>query len=484
MQTRSAIGVTALPERLVRSGRRPFKASCLLITAQVLAMPFGCRSADPIEVLKRSTPEWFETVQSMAFSPDGRILAVGSSAPSSGKGSFPGDKPLPEGTIELWDLNRGALTTTLRQSARTEHGDNFNKVGALAFSPDGKWLIGSDVAGYTLWEVATSKQKLKWRCGVIEPLSPGWSPDGKWIALPSIVAPGLPAYESYPHGVALVDAATGKARMFVPVEIGYPRAARFSPDGKLVATAGHDCKVGVFDTQTLTNIFTDDIQTTMFAVSFSPDGHTLVAGSTWGGVLLLYDVISENGKISISKKGTSSQNTGEEIHLVQFTPDGTHALSMAPRATVRIRNAIDWTTVALVSECTSGCLSPDGTKVAFCREKAANMIEVWSLQEFMHAFRGNQSLLETLISSRRPLPFDPATAARNECINNLNRINAAKQIWAVDKKKQTTETPEWSDLQSYFGPTVWVAKCPSGGTYVIGAVGTKPKCSVAGHLLP
>lgn len=453
----------------------------LLCPIVVCLMTANSWSAGPIQMLSRPGTKSIEKVHSLAFSPDGQLLAVGSSAPSLIKGESPGEDRLPEGTIELWDLTAGKLRSTLRQSAKSENGDTLNQVGALTFSPDGRWLIGSDVPGYTLWEVATGKQKLKWRSGIIEPLSPGWSPDGKWIALPSMVDPDAPAYESFPHGVALVDAATGKSKMFFPVEIGYPRSARISPDGKLLATAGHDCTVRVFNTGTLTNVFSDFTETTMFAVGFSPDGHTLVAGPTWGGVLLLYDVISENGRLSISKKGTSSQKTGEEIHQVQFTPDGNHALSISPGATVRIWSAPDWTTVALVSECTSGCLSPDGTKIAFSREKAPNVIEVWSLPEFMKAFRGNQSPLETLMSSREPLPLDPGTAAQNECINNLNRINAAKQIWALDNNKQPTDTPGWSDLQSHFGSNEWVAKCPSGGAYVIGPVGAKPKCSIAGH---
>lgn len=76
----------------------------------------------------------------------------------------------------------------------------------VTFSPDGKWLIGSDVPGYTLWEVVTGKQKFKWRSGIIEPLSAGWSSDGQWIALPSMVRPDAPPYELSPNGVALVVA--------------------------------------------------------------------------------------------------------------------------------------------------------------------------------------------------------------------------------------------------------------------------------------
>jgi WD40 repeat protein len=105
--------------------------------------------------------------------------------------------------------------------------------------------------------------------------------------------------------------------VFSAVEIGYARSASISRNGKLLATAGHDCTVRVFDLETLTNIFTDNTQTTLFAVGFSPDGHTLVAGPSWGGVLIIYEISSEGGKVVIRKKGTSCQVAGE-LHSVDF----------------------------------------------------------------------------------------------------------------------------------------------------------------------
>jgi WD40 repeat protein len=340
-------------------------------------------SATPLQVLKRTGNEWYEKVYSMAFSPDGKVLAVGSSAPAPAPGRFPGDKPLPEGTIELWDLDSGKLRNTLRQSARTENGDLANRVGALAFSPDGKWLIGSDEPGYTLWEVTTGEQKFKWRKGIIvESLSPGWSPDGKWIALPAMLQPGVASFEVSPDGIAVVEAATGNPKMFYPVEIGYARTARISPNGKLLVTAGHDCTVRVFDLRSMTNVFSDTVQTTMFAAGFSPDGRYLVAGSSWGGVLLIYEVHTDGGKVVIQKKGASSPGSGE-LHSVEFTPDGKHALCNSSER-VQLWDTASWTTFENLGE-GYGRLSADGSRIALARESAPNLVEIWAFAQLAKA---------------------------------------------------------------------------------------------------
>jgi hypothetical protein len=78
------------------------------------------------------------------------------------------------------------------------------------------------------------------------------------------------------------------------------------------------------------------------------------------------------------------------------------------------------------------------------------------------------------------------TSQENACINNLRLIDAAKQQWALENRKQSTDTPTMKDLQPYIGrgPKGNLPACPSGGHYTIGAVGEKPTCSIPGHELP
>lgn len=75
----------------------------------------------------------------------------------------------------------------------------------------------------------------------------------------------------------------------------------------------------------------------------------------------------------------------------------------------------------------------------------------------------------------------PADAERNECINNLRQIDAAKQQWALENNKPDTAVPTVSDLLPYLPngfPT-----CPSGGRYSINSVAEFPTCSIPGHTL-
>ena len=75
------------------------------------------------------------------------------------------------------------------------------------------------------------------------------------------------------------------------------------------------------------------------------------------------------------------------------------------------------------------------------------------------------------------------TSQINACINNLRLIDAAKQQWALENRKQTTDSPQGTDLIGYLGhgqngELPW---CPADSTLnftnsygnVIGNVGTK-----------
>jgi prepilin-type N-terminal cleavage/methylation domain-containing protein len=88
------------------------------------------------------------------------------------------------------------------------------------------------------------------------------------------------------------------------------------------------------------------------------------------------------------------------------------------------------------------------------------------------------------------------TSQQNACINNLRLVDAAKQQWALEQRKQTTDSPATSgtDLQPYLGRGAngELPSCPVDSassfitSYVAGTVGTKPTCLIVSstHILP
>src|SRR5208337_5176627 len=76
------------------------------------------------------------------------------------------------------------------------------------------------------------------------------------------------------------------------------------------------------------------------------------------------------------------------------------------------------------------------------------------------------------------------TSQQNACINNLRLVDAAKQQWALEQRKQTTDVPNasGSDLQPYLGRGVngELPSCPVDAastfttSYTCNAVGVPP----------
>ena len=75
-------------------------------------------------------------------------------------------------------------------------------------------------------------------------------------------------------------------------------------------------------------------------------------------------------------------------------------------------------------------------------------------------------------------------AMTNFCVNNLRQIDAAKQAWAQENKKDESQTPRGQDLTPYLKNGFNTLICPAGGTYLINQVGEKPTCSITEHRLP
>jgi hypothetical protein len=74
-----------------------------------------------------------------------------------------------------------------------------------------------------------------------------------------------------------------------------------------------------------------------------------------------------------------------------------------------------------------------------------------------------------------------SSSQQNACINNLRQLDAAKNQWALEAGKKSTDVPTKENLLPFLSK--WPT-CPAGGTYTLGLVGETPKCSFATHELP
>jgi uncharacterized protein with WD repeat len=250
-----------------------------------------------------------DAVHALAFTKDGKRLAAG--------GGTPGES----GEVKLWDVEKGLEIRTL-----SEHTDVVN---AVAFSPDGmKLASGSADKTIKLWDLNTGKalQTLRDHADVIWGLA--WSPDGKYFAscgadknvkvwdaitakrLYSLTAHGDIVYdvEFSPDGKRLVTSGADKlAKVWnfgaegsemVRAFTGHGHAvhaATFAPNGQLMATASADKLVKVWAVNEGNNVGTfRDAMDWIYALRFSPDGKRIAAG-TWEGEILIWNV--SDGKL-------------------------------------------------------------------------------------------------------------------------------------------------------------------------------------------
>ncbi len=245
-------------------------------------------------------------VNDLSWSPDGRVLASASD----------------DGTIRLWDTGAGQETSKI---AVDQDG-----VASVAWSPDGaKIASGNNHGTVQVWDAQSGDQLLKVQPGADFSTVSAivWSPDSKqfaaatWLGfdnagqvvvydaasgqaartVENVFAPAAPAlaWATLKPALLWISSADGKAHRWdfpaspdaaILADQAKVDAVAWSPDATMIASAGFDHTVHIWDAASAASLVTLQGHTdTIHTVRWSNDGLFLVSAG-WDNVIRVWGV--------------------------------------------------------------------------------------------------------------------------------------------------------------------------------------------------
>jgi WD40 repeat protein len=242
--------------------------------------------------------DWTDRAKPVAFSPDGRKIVL---TTDSGK-------------VKIWNGERNDLQTIIR---------NQHLVFSVAFSPDGRMLAsGSYSEGYIIFDTGTWEEQLKIRPSRLVENLVGFSPDGCTLAVLSDIKKielwniaerrcklelhGSNAVSSFafsPGGevlasgtsnsIELWDVATGNNHRTIwrHGSTDLINSVAFSPTGNILALVSDDKSVNIWNIRTgkLLETITEHLSSVM-SVAVSPNG-LILASSNHHGLISFWDIV-------------------------------------------------------------------------------------------------------------------------------------------------------------------------------------------------
>ncbi len=307
-----------------------------------------------------------ESLQCVAWSPDGALLATGTSF----------------GAIRLWDARSGAFRRLLGSGDRT-----LDTINALAFSADGRMLAsGDDYKEIKIWNIATGelqrsfKQENSTVAHNASVYSVAWSPDGKTLASGSL-----------DRTAALWDVKTGVRLYTLNGHQEAVTGVAWSPDGATVASVGGDMKL--WDART-----------------GAPKGE-LALKSIGAGASTLPVRDNEVTSAGVETNGVETAEM-ETAQGVAWSPDGStvgiarHPLALWDVKSQKLRNEGRISPVPFSGAISAIAFSPDGTLIATAhgyesRDRRECDVLIWNARtlEPKQTLRGHTKIVSGLAFS-------------------------------------------------------------------------------------
>ncbi|MBI1279669.1 MAG: hypothetical protein GC179_16190 [Anaerolineaceae bacterium] len=263
------------------------------------------------------------TVESIAFSPDGKWLAVGSSdgivklwnvatgesglelkghtngatSVAFGSGGYSIAVGTANGEVRLWDATSGESYGFLQK--------HDTRVESVAFTDGFLVASGALDGSVKLWDIAMGKEQpaLAEKDELAPVGSVAFSPDGAKLA----VGAG--------STIKLWDITAGTAPTVLETEISKIATLSFSPDGTSLVYGGAGTAAWVWDLKGDNHALLEGHTDQVMALAFSPDGQVIASGDA--GALRLWAATKGENLAALTSP------SGQAVNSVAFNPDGT-----------------------------------------------------------------------------------------------------------------------------------------------------------------
>ncbi len=366
----------------------------------------------------------FGSILSVAFSPDGKLLAAGDS----------------KGSIRLWRAEDGQPLLTCK--------GHRNWICSVMFSPDGQFLASGSADGTVkLWNITQGQCLNTWQEHGGWVWSVAFSPDS------CLVVSG-----SEDHTVRLWEIKSGRCLNTLLGHTEGVRSVAFSPKHQTIVSGSGDRTLKLWEVHSgrCRQTFTGHTNW-VWTVAFSPDGRYLASGSE-DKTIKLWNVSS--GQCLNTLQGHTST-----VWSIGFSPNGKMLASGSNDRTIKLWELDDGQYLQTLTGhdhlVSSVAFSPDSFLLASGSQDRT--VKLWDIS--------NRKCLKTLsgyINTVRSVAFSPTQDSLSCCAKNSERKLASGsddktvRLWNLNDG-------QCLNLRGHKGLVISVAFSPNGQTLASGS---------------